>query len=56
MMEVLPLCTFPTSHTTGANWRALSAMGVLRIGGLAHPSIANIGSGGQTGTTHISGT
>ena len=23
----LPLCTFPTIHTTCANWRALSAMG-----------------------------
>ena len=28
MMEVLPLCTLPSSQTTGANWRARSAMGV----------------------------
>src|SRR2546421_4912142 len=27
MMEVLPLCTLPSSQTTGANPRALSAMG-----------------------------
>ena len=28
MMEVLPLCTLPSSQTTGANWRARSATGV----------------------------
>ena len=29
MMEVLPLCTLPTSQTIGANWRAFSAMGAF---------------------------
>src|ERR1700682_2263280 len=34
MIEVLPLCTLPSSHTTGANWRARSAMGVGVLAGL----------------------
>ena len=28
MIELFPLCTLPSSQTTGANRRALSAMGV----------------------------
>src|SRR5215510_3339122 len=32
-IELLPLCTLPISHTTGANWRARSAMGDAVSGG-----------------------
>ena len=35
MMEVLPLCTLPTSQTTGANPRAFGD-GRVRLGRVAH--------------------
>ena len=42
MMEVLPLCTLPSSHTTGANWRAWSAMGVSMFVPKAHRASGDV--------------